>query len=92
MKPRNTSLQTEGFRAHVTLDNVEMFEVVRHLRSNGERFGEVIPITDIWRPVDLIPQFGNKCPEDWTCYTAVEEATAFLVNSFWDKETYQSVF
>ncbi len=94
-KPAPGSIKTNaetGSRFHATEDNLNMFEVVRSLRSNGDRKGEIIKLTDIWRSVQLIPKFGKACPEEWTCDTAVELANVFFVNCFLDKETYQSVY
>lgn len=71
-----------------------MFQVVRSLRSNPskDRKGDIVELTDIWRPVQLIPKFGTICPKEWTADNAVELADTFLVNCFLDKETYQSVY
>ena len=85
-------------RVHVPTGAYKMYEVVRKFRATTssagekERKGEIIKLTDIWRPVQLVPKFGHKCPAEWTCDTAVEEAERFLVNCFLDKETYQSVY
>ncbi|KAL5523334.1 hypothetical protein ACEPAF_1601 [Sanghuangporus sanghuang] len=42
----------------------------------------------------LIPRdkFGKRCPPEWTCDTAVEEAEEFHINPFCDKITYQHVY
>ncbi|TDL14397.1 hypothetical protein BD410DRAFT_809768 [Rickenella mellea] len=60
--------QTE---VHVVDDDIEMFRVVRKMRG-AERYGETIPLNDIWRAVQLIPAFGDACPEEWTCDNSVE--------------------
>lgn len=36
--------------------------------------GVVVKITDFWRPVDVVPNFGSLCDKDWTAETAVELA------------------
>lgn len=90
--PRSLSDQESGEKHQVPDDNVEMYRIVRKLSREGERIGGVIRLVDIWRPVQLIPVFGKKCPENWDCNTAVELASEFYVNSFWDKETYQAVY
>lgn len=71
--------------------DINMFRVIRCIR-NGKRKGLVIKLTDIWRPVELIPVFGNECPAAWTTENAVELAQEFYVNSFSEKEAYQSVY
>lgn len=90
--PGTTSHQQDGLKAHVPDDGVEMFRVVRSLHSNGKRKGLIIKLTDIWRPVELIPRFGKKCPLHWTSSDAVELAEQFYVNCFSDKESYQSIY
>lgn len=93
-KPPPGSIKTSesGERFHATEESLKMFQVVRSLRSDGTRKGEIIKLTDIWRPVQLIPKFGKICPDEWTCETAVELAKAYFVNCFLDKETYQTVY
>lgn len=86
------SLQDNGFFDHVPDDNIEMFRLVRDLNPDHSRRGKIIRLRDIWRPIDVIPKFGEECPEEWTRDTSVELATEFYVNSFADKEIYQSVY
>lgn len=99
---KTLAMQTDTkTKNHVTDDHIEMFRVIRRLKwkrpgedrsLQEERVRGVIPLTDIWRPIQLVPAFGEACPEDWDCNNAVEEAEEYFVNSFWDKETYQNVF
>ncbi|KLO05546.1 hypothetical protein SCHPADRAFT_839244, partial [Schizopora paradoxa] len=90
--PGTMSLQTDGHYDHVPDDNIEMFRLVRDLNPDSSRRGKIIRLTDIWRPIDVIPRFGDECPEEWTRDTSVESATEFYVNSFADKETFQDVY
>ena len=71
---------------------IHMYRVVRDLRSDWTRKGFIVPLTDIWRPVELIPKFGSKCNTTWTCDTAVEDAKEFYLNCFADKPTYIEVY
>ena len=90
--PGTISQQEDGSKAHVPDDDIEMFRVVRSLHSDGKRKGLIIRLTDIWRPVELIPRFGKKCPVGWTSSNAVELADHFYVNCFSDKEAYQTIY
>ncbi|KLO04459.1 hypothetical protein SCHPADRAFT_840547 [Schizopora paradoxa] len=90
--PGTISLQTDGHYDHVPDDNIEMFRLVRDLNPDLSRRGKIIKLVDIWRPIDIIPKFGQECPMEWTRDTAVELASEFYVNSFADKETFQSVY
>ena len=70
----------------------KMYRLVRDLRSDRSRKGLIVPLTTIWRPVELIPKFGNMCNKDWTCDTAVEHSKEFYLNCFADKSTYIEVY
>lgn len=72
--------------------SIKLYRLVRDLRSNRSRKGLVISLTDIWRPVELIPRFGEKCNKDWSCDTAVERSKEFYLNCFADKSTYVEVY
>ncbi len=71
--------------------DIGMFRVKRVIGLDGEREGMIIKLTDIWREVDLVPNFGEKCPRRWTTETAVEKASDFIVNHFHDKDIYASL-
>ena len=89
--PGKLSVQEDGAKRHVTDDDIEMFRVRRHLKG-GRRVGVVTPLTSIWRAVELIPVFGKECDKTWTSSSAVELCQEFYVNSFSEKEVYQSVY
>lgn len=86
------SIQADGSKAHVPDDIIEMYRVKRMYRSSGVRFGEIIPLMNIWRQVQLVPKYGKSCPTNWTDNTATELATEFYVNCFSDKQTFQAVY
>ena len=88
-KRRQTS--ASGAIEQIHDEDIKMFRVVRCKRKD-RRVGYVIPLTDIWRPIELIPAFGEECNSRWTSHSAVEEAKEFFVNCFSDKEVYQSVW
>lgn len=90
--PGTVSVQDDGSKAHVPDDGIEMFRVIRSLHRSGERKGLIIKLTDIWRPVELVPRFGKRCPANWTSSNAVELVEQFYVNCFSDKEAYQSIY
>ena len=71
---------------------IHMYRVVRDFRRNMTRKGLIVPLSHIWRPVELIPRFGSKCNVDWTCDTAVEYAREFYLNCFADKPSYIEVY
>lgn len=91
--PGTTRDQAGGAQTevHVVDDDIDMFRVVRKMRG-AERYGEIIPLNKIWRAVQLIPSFGEACPENWTCDNSVELSESFFVNSFAEKEDYQCIY
>ncbi len=62
--PSTVRMQADGTRAHVTDDNIEMFHVCRCYTGNRRRVGRIVRLTDIWRPIELIPVFGKAMPAD----------------------------
>lgn len=90
--PSTVVKQRDGTKSHVTDDHIEMFRVVRSYNRNNKREGRIIRLTDIWRPIELIPSFGKACPRNWNSENAVECAKEFYVNCFVDKESYQSIY
>ena len=75
-----------------TGSSIKMYKLVRDLRGDRTRKGLVVPLTSIWRSVELIPKFGKSCNRDWTCDTAVESSREFYLNCFADKPTYIEVY
>ena len=71
---------------------IKMYSLIRDYKGGNVRRGLIVPLDRIWRPVELIPKFGNKCNKSWTCNTAVEFAKEFYLNCFADKETYIEVY
>ena len=72
--------------------DIKMYKLVRDLRGDRTRKGLIIPLTSIWRSVELIPKFGKSCNRDWTCDTALESSKEFYLNCFADKPTYIEVY
>ncbi len=81
-----------GKTKQIVNKDVKMYRVQRSMEADGVRKGIVINVTDIWRPIDLIPVFGNECPTHWTSSTSIDLAKEFLVNRFFDKQTYLNVW
>lgn len=81
-----------GRKVQIPAKYINMFKVERSLKSGGGRTGKIVPLTDVWQAVQLVPLSGKKCPEEWTCDSAVELAKQYFVNCFHCKQTYQSVY
>lgn len=73
--------------------NINMYTAVRDLNEDGSRRGEIIDINRIIRRVELIPQFGGRVLGHMNSNNSLElDDISYSVNSFTDKEVYQSVF
>lgn len=69
-----------------------MHSFVRDLHPDGTRKGIVVPLTDIWLPVQATPVFGKSCEPEWSCHTAVELARELRLNIFDCQATYMLVY
>ena len=89
LKPvRRTTRHTLSEVGIVVDKNSRMASVERVLDADGQRSGMIIHLTDIWRLIDLVPDFGEACPIDWNTDNACDLAKKFFVNTFYEKQTY----
>jgi hypothetical protein len=65
---------------------------VSRLERNGVQQGDIIPMETIARFVQLIPKFGPRCAPELTAYNSMDICRHYYINSFADKEIYQSVW
>jgi hypothetical protein len=70
-----------------------MYQVERLFRDNRPD-GDIIPVESISRFVQLIPRFGPTIGQQTllTAANSMDSCKSFYVNSFADKEIYQSVY
>lgn len=72
---------------------INMYIAVRDLEPDGSRRGEIIDVHRIVRRIELIPQFGGQVRSNIDANNSLElDDLSYSVNSFTDKEIYQSVF
>ena len=69
-----------------------MFRIRRDVDIQGQRKGFIIDLTDIWRQVDVVPCFGEKCPKNWDTHNAIEYAEEFIFNIHSDKDIFTALF
>ncbi len=92
LQPSNISTSSFGAEPiHIRDESSGLYKVSRLLDEDGSRRGIVINLTDIWRPVDVVPAFGKICPVSWSTDNAVERAKEFYVNHFHDKSSYNDI-
>ncbi|PVF91792.1 hypothetical protein CPB86DRAFT_718777 [Serendipita vermifera] len=73
-------------------DNIHMYRVQRSLDSKLKPVGDVVELESISRLVQLVPDFGKKVAASLNATNSVSRCKYFWVNSFADKEIYQSVW
>ncbi|KAG1842819.1 hypothetical protein C8R48DRAFT_619290 [Suillus tomentosus] len=66
----------------------QMYVLKRAKRSNGTCMGDVVPISQVRAPVNLVPRFGAAADNRLTAYNSVEHASELWLNRFWDKNSY----
>lgn len=66
--------------------------VIRQFGHDGSRSGRVINLKHIWRPIDLVPVFGNEYNEEWSFSTSIDDAEEFFVNFYCDKNTFKHMY
>lgn len=69
-----------------------MYVVQRRLTSEGARTGDVVDISSIARFVQLIPKFGRTVSSVIDCENSMEIVKSYYINSFADKEIFQTVW
>ena len=63
----------------------------RAVRANGDRIGEVIPMTFVRSPAHLIPHFGAEAHARLNKLSSHELSTEFWLNKYWSKEFYYAL-
>ena len=70
---------------------IDMFVLIRHLRANGSRMGDIFRLTDIMEIVELVPRFGARMDEQINCDNSLEIPDTFYLNNFADKENFHAI-
>ena len=63
----------------------------RAKRANGEYFGDIIPLSQLRAPINLVPRFGktaNKCLSSTNSAALSEE---FWLNKYWEKDLFYAL-
>ena len=56
--------------------------------TDNSRLGDVLSLTAIRMPIELVPYYDKSADSRLTCYNSMELSTKFWLNRFSDKETY----
>ncbi|KAH7905390.1 hypothetical protein BJ138DRAFT_1138293 [Hygrophoropsis aurantiaca] len=97
-RPINSTEYSNFYFAYVERLNVSSIDAVtgmhvlqRALRTNGDRVGDVIPLSQIRSPAHLIPRFGQKANIQLTKETSNQYSTSFFLNKYWNKEIFYAL-
>jgi len=71
--------------------NIDMFLLHRHMRSNRQRIGDIVCLTDIREVVELVLNFGAKMDNKLDCNNSLNIPNTFHLNNFADKEMFHSI-
>ena len=66
-----------------------MHKFTRECNSKGQRKGVFVSLAAIWRPVQLLPDFGMECPANWNAGNTLELSRHFLLNVYDTRHTFQ---
>ncbi|KAG1785087.1 uncharacterized protein HD556DRAFT_1451053 [Suillus plorans] len=68
--------------------NTQLHLLKRAKRSNGDRMGDIIPLSQLRAPINLVPCFGVAVDKRLTAHNSMEHAAEFWLNEFWEKSTF----
>jgi len=71
--------------------DIDMFLLHQHMRSNGQRMGNIMQLTDVREIVELIPRFGVKMDNLLNKDSSLDIPDSFHLNNFADKEMFHAI-
>jgi len=71
--------------------HIDMFLLHRHMRSNGQRMGDIMRLMDIREVVELVPWFAAKMDDRLNENNSLDLPDSFYLNNFADKETFHVI-
>lgn len=69
--------------------SVNLSRYKRRISRRGKREGCIVRLVDVWTHVEMVPYFGEKCPEHWDTNNAVELAKTLYLNRYSTKEIFR---
>ena len=77
-----------GLRASVPDPVTGLYVLKRATRSNKSRMGDIVPLYNYQKPVELLPRHGTVADSRLTAHTSMEFGCEFSLNKYFDKETF----
>lgn len=69
----------------------QQYVLKRSTRADTTRMGDVIPLSHLRAPADLIPRFYRSADIRMTKENCLEYSTEFFLNKFFNKDMYYSL-
>lgn len=69
-----------------------MYVMKRAVRVDLSRVGDIIPLSRLRTPVQLIPMCGQKADTRLTSRNSSQYTLEFFLNKYWDKEAFESIY
>ena len=89
--PQQYSLTMPSPRGAFPNPITKMYIVKRSHHADGSRMGDIVPLTNLRAPADLIPLFHLKADKRLTKASLLEYNEEFSLNKFFDLELFFSL-
>src|SRR5262245_44032580 len=76
---------------HVPERSTKMYFLKRSIRADGERMGDIVPLSHFRAAIDIVPRFMEAADPRLTKESSIEYSSEFLLNYFYDKQIYYSL-
>lgn len=80
---------TPPTRAAIPDPTTGLYIVKRALRADRSRTGDIIPLSHLRMPIQLVPRFGKKADPRLKSSNSMEWSKEFFLNAYFDKDTFQ---
>jgi hypothetical protein len=89
--PQQMSLSPNSPKGIVPDPVTQQYVLKRAHRVGGHRFGDVVPLTQLRGPVQLVPRFGSQADPHLTMENSHECSGEFWLNKYSDKNMFWSL-
>ena len=86
--PQTTSLAPTSSRAAGRNPVTQMYLLKHASRAGLRHFGDIIPLTQLRGPVQLIPSFGEEADSRLTMMNSLHYSAEFWLNSYANKQIF----
>ncbi|KAG0693455.1 hypothetical protein DFH29DRAFT_1007276 [Suillus ampliporus] len=76
----------QGTNGHDPGTQMHLLKRAKH--SCGTWMGDVVSVSQLQAPVNIVARFGAAASDHLTAYNSLEHVLEFWLNRFWDKSTY----